>query len=148
MIVGGVLAFLAVGLMIGGVATLWADRTHRDSGGYLTSAGTTFSTAGRALTSDGVSIDGGGPGWAYPRAVLGDVRFRFTAAGPVPATFVGIAPTSDVSGYLSGVEYSTVTDFGFRRGDVHLATPVGHRPPRPPRLVSGSPRPADRAPRR
>ena len=129
-IVGGLLAFVAVGLVIGGAATLWADRTQRDSAGYLTSADSTFTTAGRALTSDGVRIDGGGPGWAYPRAVLGDVRFRFTADDPSRQTFVGIAPTSDVRGYLSEVEYSTVTDFG--SGGATYTFHAGGAPATPP----------------
>lgn len=129
-IIGGVLAFLAVGLLIGGAATLWADRTQRDASGYLTSPGTTFSTQGRALTSDGVRIDAGGPGWAYPRAVLGDVRFRFTAQDPSREIFVGIAPTDDVRGYLAGVEYSTVTDFG--SGGATYTLHPGGAPATPP----------------
>jgi len=131
-IIGGVLAFLAVGLVIGGAATLWADRTHRDSAGYLTSADTTFTTAGRALTSQGVSIDGGGPEWAYPRSVLGDVRFRFTADDPARGTFAGIAPTSDVLGYLSGVEYSTVTNFSSGGESATYTSHAGGAPSTPP----------------
>jgi hypothetical protein len=129
-IAGGVLALFAVGLTIGGAAILWADRANRDSTGYLTSASTTFSTAGRALTSDSMSIDGGGPGWAYPRSVLGDVRFRFTADDPSRETFVGIAPTSAVRDYLSGVEYSTVTDFG--SGGATYTRHTGGAPASPP----------------
>jgi len=111
-IAGGVLAFFASGLVIGGAATLWADRANRDSAGYLTSASTTFSTPGRALASESMNVNAGGPDWAYPRSVLGDVRFRFTADDPSRETFVAVAPTSAVRGYLAGMEYATVTDFG------------------------------------
>ena len=110
-IAGAILALTAVGLIIGGVATLWADRAARDSGGYITSSTAQFSTATRALTTDSVNMAGRGPGWAYPRSILGDVRLRFTASDPTRQTFVGIGPTSAVNGYLSGVEYATVTNF-------------------------------------
>ena len=92
---------------------------------------TTFSTAGRALTSDGVSIDAGGPGWAYPRAVLGDVRFRFTARGPVPADLRrDRADRRRGRGYLAGVEYSTVTDFA--SGGATYTLHPGGAPATPP----------------
>jgi len=62
--------------------------------------------------------------------VLGDVRFRFTADDPSRQTFVGIAPTSDVRGYLSEVEYSTVTDFG--SGGATYTFHAGGAPATPP----------------
>lgn len=129
-IAGGVLAFFASGLVIGGAATLWAGGANRDSAGYLTSASTTFSTAGRALASESMNVNVGGPAWAYPRSVLGDVRFRFTADDPSRETFVAVAPTSAVRGYLAGLEYATVTDFG-SAGATYILHPGG-APATPP----------------
>jgi Domain of unknown function (DUF4389) len=129
-VAGAVIALVAVGLAIGGGAALWADRAHRDSAGYLTSPTSTFSTPGRALTSASLNIEGGGPGWAYPRSTLGDVRFRFTATDPAAQTFVGIARSSDVARYLSGVDYSTVTDFG--ADGTRYTRHSGGPPPNPP----------------
>jgi Domain of unknown function (DUF4389) len=111
LIAGAVLALFAIGLVIGGAATLWADRTRRDAAGYLTSSATSFSTTGYAVTSDTIDVSLGGPHYAYPRSVLGDLRLRFTAGDPSVPVFVGIGPTSAVARYLSGVQYSVVTDF-------------------------------------
>lgn len=130
MIAGALIALFAAGLTIAGGAVLWADRSGRDQANYLTSGTATLTTTGWALTSDSLNIDTGGPGWAYPRSALGDVRFRFTAADPAREIFVGLAPSAAVRGYLSGVDYSTVTDFG--SGGTTYTRHSGGPPPSPP----------------
>ncbi|MFN0283858.1 MAG: DUF4389 domain-containing protein [Kineosporiaceae bacterium] len=111
LVVGGLLALTAIGVLTAGGATLWADRTQRDAAGYLTSPAATFSTAGRGLASESIAVHGGGPNWAYPRSVLGETRLRFSSDDPTKPLFVGVAPTPDAARYLSGVQYTTVTDF-------------------------------------
>ncbi len=112
LIVGAVLALTAAGLLVGGFGTLWADRVARDADGYLTSPTRTLSTAQYAIVSERIEMNTPQASWALPDRWLGTVRLRATAAaGPV---FVGVGPASDVSGYLSSVGYSTVTNLTAR----------------------------------
>jgi hypothetical protein len=106
-IAGAALVLVSAGLLTGGAAVLWADRTQRDADGYFTGSNT-FSAGGYALTSDPIQLHGveaGAAGWA---ATVGETRIR--ATGTEKPLFIGIAKTADVSRYLAAAEYSTVTD--------------------------------------
>ncbi|MEU4295288.1 DUF4389 domain-containing protein [Kribbella sp. NPDC026596] len=106
----GVLVTLAslVGLSVGG-ALLWLDQGRRDSAGFVTSDKVTLSTTGYALASDELTIDAGAA--SVPHRWFGDARVRVQMVGGGPV-FVGLASTSDVRRYLSGVGYTTVTTVG------------------------------------
>jgi hypothetical protein len=112
LVVGALIAFVAVGPLIGGVALIGVDRWGRDSAGYLTSPTASLSSGGYALTSDKIMIEAGGPAWALPSRVLGTARVRVTPSDPARAVFVAVGPTSAVTGYLSGVQYATPSSFG------------------------------------
>ena len=105
-VVGSLLALLSTGPLITGAALGGADRFARD-GAYLTSGDARFATAGSAVTTDSLLLEGSGADWALSR-LLGTVRVRVTPADPADRVFVGIAPTRDVTGYLSGTAYATV----------------------------------------
>ena len=62
------------------------------------------------------------------RLAGGDVRIRVTATSPARAVFVAIAPAADVSRYLTGLSYLTVTAFG----DQDVAQRLGIAAPAPP----------------
>ncbi|MGW4489171.1 DUF4389 domain-containing protein [Amycolatopsis sp. NPDC004368] len=125
---GAVLVLISTGLLSGGGALMWADRTQRDADGYV-SGSAPFDTAGYALASDPVQLHGLGTGGPDLAGIVGDTRIRATAVDPARAVFVGIAPAVSAAAYLAGVEHTTVTDFGDRRSvDVEypggaLATP-------------------------
>ncbi len=121
-VVGAVLALGALAPLVAGGAVLWADRTQRDSAGFLNSPTTTLSTDARALVSETVTLHLDGPDWAVDRSIIGDVRLRFTPDASSQAIFVGIAPARDASAYLTGTQYATVTDFSGGR-----VTTVQHR---------------------
>ncbi|MGW7681593.1 hypothetical protein ACWGID_12680 [Kribbella sp. NPDC054772] len=106
----GILVTLAsvVGLAVGG-ALAWLDEGRRDSAGYITSDQVTLTTAGYALTSESLAIDAGAA--SIPHRWFGDARIRVQSTDGTPV-FVGLANTSDVQRYLSGVAHSTVTDIG------------------------------------
>jgi len=99
---GAVLVLGSVGLLTGGSALLWADRTQRDADGYL-SASATVAAGGYAVTTDPVQV----PGAPNAVAAIGDVRIRVTAADGHPV-FVGIGRPAEVAGYLAATEYTTV----------------------------------------
>ncbi len=105
-VVGSFLMLTASGLLAGGVGVLWADQANRQ-GGFVTSASTTYTTAGHALVSGTARIPATGLN-QLGRDLIGKVRIRVTASDPTRPVFVGIAPAHAVTAYLSGVQYTTV----------------------------------------
>lgn len=109
LVIGALLVVTALGLFAAGCGALWLD-TQRDDG-YLTSETNTFFTAGYAMVGDDVRIETGGLVTDWPENVLGDVRVRATSTDPDTPLFVGIARSSAVDRYLSGVAYSRQPSF-------------------------------------
>ena len=108
LVTGSVLALVSLGLLAGGGALLWAGQTQRQ-GGYLTSAASTYSTGGYALTTESIGLHSGSGDWAG--SLIGKVRIRVSTPGTARPVFVGIAPAGAVTRYLSGVPYTTVTSY-------------------------------------
>lgn len=110
-VAGGIAAMLAVGLIAAGALLLWGD-SKTDDQGYLSTGNERYTASTYALASDNLDIDLDGAGWIMDRDELGKVRLdvESTAGKPV---FVGIARTSDVSGYLRGTSYTEVTDVDY-----------------------------------
>lgn len=121
LVAGSVLALFSLGLLGGGVALAWVDAQQQ--GGYLTTGTATYSTSGYALASDPVQLH---DGWGWVGRIIGDVRIRVTSARPV---FVAIGPAGDVSRYLAGVSYTTVTAFGGHEIAQHPGTAAPAPPP-------------------
>ncbi|MFQ1002423.1 DUF4389 domain-containing protein [Modestobacter sp. SSW1-42] len=113
-VAGSLLALTATGLLSGGGALLYADRTQRQDGGWLETPAATLSTDGYALVTDDVQLRGAGVDWVVDE-VLGRVRLEVTADGSGPV-FVGVAPTAEVSGLLDGVARTRLDALGARRG--------------------------------
>ena len=105
-VAGSLLVLTASGLLAGGAGVLWADQVGRQ-GGFVTSASTTYTTAGHALVSGSARIPATGLN-QLGRDLIGKVRIRVAASDPTRPVFVGIAPTHAVTAYLSGVRYTTV----------------------------------------
>jgi hypothetical protein len=103
------LLLLGGGLVAGGTALTVADQVARDSQGYLMSPAVQLRSPGSALVSENLQLTSGTQA-ALPERLLGHGKLRVASSGgPV---FVGVARSSDVAKYLSGVSYSTVTDPG------------------------------------
>jgi hypothetical protein len=111
LVIGILMLFPAVGFIGAGGAGLWADLSHRDSAGYVTTDVHAFSTAGSALVTDPIELGNPGVGWLYSTVVLGNVRIRVTPTNTGSATFVGIGPTANVEGYLAGVSHTVISDY-------------------------------------
>jgi hypothetical protein len=105
-IIGAVLVFVSMGLLTGGGALLWADRTQRDADGYFTDS-TSLVATGYAVASDPVQVQGlsGSPNLA---PLIGDARIRATNTDNRPV-FVGIGRSDAVAGYLASSEYTTLS---------------------------------------
>jgi uncharacterized protein DUF4389 len=110
---GSALILLASGLLAGGAGTLWGMTKH-DVGGYVTSSKATYITARYALVSETIRIPGNGID-GVARDLVGKVRIRVTATDPSKPVFLGVARAGAVHRYLSGVDYTTVRDFGSAR---------------------------------
>ena len=129
LVVGGVLAFMAVVLLGSGGTVLWADLTKRDPAGFLTSDAREFSTSGAALTSQPTDLGSAGVGWLYSPGLLEDVRVSVTPTGSGPTLFVGIGSSDDVDRYLDGIDHSVVSNFFGSSSIDHIA---GNAPGTPP----------------
>jgi hypothetical protein len=131
LIVGGIVsAVLAVGLIIGGGALVWADH-EKDSDGYLTTTEHRFAAKTAALSTENIDVDLGGADWVVNENHLGKVRLKADPANGKDV-FVGIARTSDVGAYLRGVSHTTVTDVDYKPFDADYADHAGRPRATPP----------------
>jgi hypothetical protein len=108
-VVGALLLFLSTGLLAGGAAVLYADRTQRD-GGYLQMPAMHVSTTGYAITTDGLRIEGSAADWMLDR-VVGTARLEVRPPRGEDV-FVGVAPTSAVNRYLGDARYTRMGMLG------------------------------------
>ena len=135
-VVGSLVALVALALLATGGALLWLDRTQRDEDGFFTSPTERFETDAYALTSDGFDIaaEASGediPEWLLDDGLLATVRVRATAAdgGEV---FVGIGPEDDVRSYLDDVAYDEVVDIDLDPFEAEYRRSEGTDEPQPP----------------
>jgi hypothetical protein len=113
LVLGSLLALVALVLLLAGGALLWAHGTQRDDNGYFTSHTERLATPTPALTVGDVDLSGlsDAPGWLLPDD-LGTVKIDARSADGRPL-FVGIAPAAEVDRYLAGVAHDEVTDVGW-----------------------------------
>ena len=108
LVTGTILALVSIGLLSGGAFLTWADLTQTHDG-FLTIGTASYSTSGYALASDPVELGGG---WGWLGRFVGDVRIRVTPADPARQVFAGIGTAADVSRYLAGTSYGSVSAVG------------------------------------
>ncbi len=81
----------------------------RDDDGFFISEEHEFEQASYAIASEDVDILGDAPSWVIDQ-LTNPVAIRVPGSSDAGTSlFMGIAPTSDVDGYLSGVGYHEVT---------------------------------------
>jgi hypothetical protein len=116
LVLGSLLALVALVLLLAGGALLWAHGTQRDDNGYFTSGTERLATPTAALTVEDIDLSGisDAPGWLLPDG-LGTVRIDARSADGRPL-FVGIARAAEVNRYLAGVAHDEVTDVGVGSG--------------------------------
>jgi hypothetical protein len=134
-VLGSLVALIALGVMAAGGYGLWLHTTQRSHGYVMTSA-ERFSTGGYALATRTLEISSDVPSFLYGRGWLGDVRIRGQSANPARPLFVGIAHKHDVDRYLADVAHSDVIDvsgdpFGTIYRPTYDARPGG-KPATPP----------------
>jgi hypothetical protein len=110
-VAGGVAAVLAVAFIAAGALLLWGD-SQKDDRGYLSTGKDRYAASTYALASDNLDVDLDGAGWIMDRDDRGNVRLAVESSAGKPV-FVGIARTRDVSEYLRGTAYTSVTDVDY-----------------------------------
>jgi hypothetical protein len=103
-VTGALAALLASGLLLGGGLALYGE-AEKDRDGYLTTDAERFEAGTRALATENLDVDIGG----IDTGDLGKVRLEAESRDGKDL-FVGIARTSDVERYLTGVPHTTVDD--------------------------------------
>jgi hypothetical protein len=127
-VVAVILGLVAVGMLVGGGALLWAHTTQRDADGFLESPTYDLESAGYALTGSDIDI-ASRPGDWWP-GDLADVRFDATADDGA-SVFVGIGPSDAVDGYLGDVARDEVTRLEHAT-DIEYRSFSGAAPATPP----------------
>jgi hypothetical protein len=112
LVVGSIVALIALAVVVGGAVALWAHETQRDADGFLTTPTELLATPAHALVSETATIHVDAPGWAVGYDRFG--RIRVHAEGPhgLPI-FVGIAPAAEVDEYLGDVRHDVVEDLSY-----------------------------------
>jgi hypothetical protein len=136
--VGGVVAAVGAVLVFGGMGPAGE---HRDADGYYMSDPLPVDRPTYAVVSEDVGLLRGRYETLTEDSILlefvadpDDVRVQALASG-ADVLFVGIAPTSAVDEYLSGVAHDEITDWSADRAsivDIEYASHEGSAPPGPP----------------
>jgi hypothetical protein len=129
-IAAAIAGLLSLGLLTAGGALLWGD-SKKDDDGYLSTRTEPFTTNTYALATDNLDLDLDGLDEVLDRDVYGKIRLRVDARDGAPV-FVGIAPTADVTRYLSRTSHALVTDVSYPDFDADYAAQPGARRPAAP----------------
>ena len=106
-VIGSILALVAVAVFALGAAGVIFDQVQRDADGFLMSPTERFSTGTYAIVSESIDVDVDTPDWVVDE-LIGKVRIRGESDEPL---FLGVAPAADANPYLRGVGHAVVTGF-------------------------------------
>jgi hypothetical protein len=126
-VTGTIASLVASAIVAGGALALWGD-SQKGSDGYLSTHTHRFEAPGRALATDNLDVDLGGVDSIADTDDLGTVKVTAESRDGKPV-FVGIARTTDVERYLSGVPYTTVDDIDTSPFSADYTRHGGHRHP-------------------
>ena len=129
-VVGAMLAMVAVGLAAPGVGLLVADQTARDQDGFLMSPAQAFQTSTYAVTSGDQQLQVDAPSDVTPAWLLGDLKLTAASADGA-GVFVGIGPANEVERYLFDVGHANLVEL--RDGEAIYSTTRGGAPANGPR---------------
>jgi hypothetical protein len=118
LVIGCFLALIGGALLVGTGALTWAYGTQRDDGGYFTSHRVRMETVTPAMQSENVDLgsDKRPNRWPFGEGDLATVRLQATAREG-EEIFIGIAHTSDIDTYLTGIANDEVTSISWSHGN-------------------------------
>ncbi|HEX4432131.1 MAG TPA: hypothetical protein VHZ96_22870 [Frankiaceae bacterium] len=109
LVLASLLLLFSIGVIAGGGLLAWAHGS-RDADGFLSTGTESLSTPTAALSSAKVDINVGGVDWFADH--LGTIRITATSTNGKPI-FIGIAPQSDVVGWLGSTGIDQIDDLQF-----------------------------------
>jgi hypothetical protein len=114
LVAGCLVALVGAALLLGTGALTWAYTTQRDDDGYFTSHRVRIETVTPAAHSDSIDLgsDKRPNRWPFGNGDLATVRLQATAREG-EQIFIGVAHTSDVDTYLTGIAHDEVTDINW-----------------------------------
>ena len=121
LVFGIIVLLVSLVLLLPGGALIWAERTLRDGEGFYTSKTIELDRDSYAIVTEPANIDLGEE-WEWlpwvrswgPSDFL-TLKIEGSSSDSSKQIFIGVAETSDLESYLTGVEYDEITDFNFRR---------------------------------
>jgi hypothetical protein len=131
MVTGALVGALALAVLAGGGALVWAHGAKQDGAGYYASGSKRLTTSTYALVSEGLDVGTGGPDALFRSGRLGTIRVTATGTRAQPI-FVGIARKSQLAPYLGSVSRDAITDFDVDPLSVTYARRAGHTTPSAP----------------
>lgn len=122
LIFGVIVLLISLVLLLPGGALIWAERTLRDGEGFYTSKSIELDRDSYAIVTEPANIDLGEEEWEWlpwvrswgPSDFL-TLKIEGSSSDSSKQIFIGVAETSDLERYLTGVEYDEITDWEFRR---------------------------------
>ena len=109
LVIGILLALVGFPLLLGGLGLGWAMATERDDDGFFSTPTEQLTTETVALSSEVVNFGEAGPDDWWADRDLATVRLGARSAD-ASAVFIGIAPSTDVAGYLGSASYDEISD--------------------------------------
>ena len=105
LVLGVIAVLIALGLLAGGGALLWAHEEKRDADGYYSTSIHHVDSRWYAVATDSVDVATVVPRWLLGSRQLARIRIRVRGERPI---FVGIARAADIESYLGNVSYTRV----------------------------------------
>jgi len=122
LVFGVIVLLISLVLLLPGGALIWAERELRDDEGFYTSKSIELDRDSYAIVTEPANIDLGEEEWEWlpwvrswgPSDFL-TLKIEGSSSDSSKQIFIGVAETSDLERYLTGVEYDEITDWEFRR---------------------------------
>lgn len=110
LVFGAIFLLVAIGMLFGGGALVWADQTFKDSEGFLTTDTVTIESDSYAITTRPADIDFEGR-WPWGRGDFATIKIEGSNNNSAKQIFIGIADESDVEDYFRNVSYDEIKEF-------------------------------------
>jgi len=109
LVFGVIVLLISFGLLAGGGALIWADATHVDSEGFITSEPIQIERDSYAVISGSIDIDEEALRALRIMGVITFFEVEGRSNNPSKQIFIGVADESDVETYLNNVDYDEIT---------------------------------------
>jgi hypothetical protein len=131
LIFGIIFLLVALAMIVGGGAILAFENSFKDAEGFYTLNSIPVQVNSSAVTTSPADINIGS-NWFSNRPTPIAIKIEATSSYPAKPIFIGVARSSDLSNYLSGVSYDEVTGFRANPNRLEFRNFSGSASPAPP----------------